>query len=323
LEQRSGQPFIWGNDQQSPGFNSSMLVLTASISAAATQLIVKGDATIPDLSTLQIRDEKMLATVVTRNNDGTTLVNIVRGILGTVAASHPAESNAILLSDTYGGFRNLNSTIDRGAYEASIWRVNTSADLPDLAPGDGQVTTSSGLVSLRAAIMEANARPGFSSVVVPAGDYSLTSELLISSNVEIQGINAADTYIHANGSRAMRVSSSGRLRIANIKLSGAAGSGVGGGVFVDGGTLVVDRSALTGSSAANGGAISNLNGSVTINNSSLYANSTAGSGGAVHSIGGTVTVSGSTISGNTATVSARCSTWRQEHEVWYRYSNDA
>jgi hypothetical protein len=152
--------------------------------------------------------------------------------------------------------------------------------------------------------MEANARPGFSSVVVPAGDYSLTSELLISSNVEIQGINAADTYIHANGSRAMRVSSSGRLRIANIKLSGAAGSGVGGGVFVDGGTLVVDRSALTGSSAANGGAISNLNGSVTINNSSLYANSTAGSGGAVHSIGGTVTVSGSTISGNTATVSA-------------------
>jgi RHS repeat-associated protein len=304
LEQRSGQPFIWGNDQQSPGFNSSMLVLTASISAAATQLIVKGDATIPDLSTLQIRDEKMLATVVTRNNDGTTLVNIVRGILGTVAASHPAESNAILLSDTYGGFRNLNSTIDRGAYEASIWRVNTSADLPDLAPGDGQVTTSSGLVSLRAAIMEANARPGFSSVVVPAGDYSLTSELLISSNVEIQGINAADTYIHANGSRAMRVSSSGRLRIANIKLSGAAGSGVGGGVFVDGGTLVVDRSALTGSSAANGGAISNLNGSVTINNSSLYANSTAGSGGAVHSIGGTVTVSGSTISGNTATVSA-------------------
>ncbi len=61
-----------------------------------------------------------------------------------------------------------------GAYEAAFdLMVNSTADLPDLTPGDGLCRASGNVCTLRAASMEANASGGRWFVLLPAGTYSL------------------------------------------------------------------------------------------------------------------------------------------------------
>ena len=52
--------------------------------------------------------------------------------------------------------------------------VNSSDDLPDLNPGDGMAAATGGVVTLRAAIMEANALAGDQVIELPSGSYFLT-----------------------------------------------------------------------------------------------------------------------------------------------------
>src|SRR5262245_38281091 len=56
--------------------------------------------------------------------------------------------------------------------------VNSTADAPDLAPGNGLCATATGICTLRAAIQEANAHPndasGPDSISLPAGTYTFT-----------------------------------------------------------------------------------------------------------------------------------------------------
>lgn len=61
-----------------------------------------------------------------------------------------------------------------GAYEAGLDLViNSTADLPDLTPGDGLCRASGNVCTLRAASMEANATGGRWFVALPAGTYAL------------------------------------------------------------------------------------------------------------------------------------------------------
>ena len=60
-----------------------------------------------------------------------------------------------------------------GAIEP-IFVVNTTADTVDVNLGDGFCVDDTGKCSLRAAIMEANARPGSDIIELPAGTYTLT-----------------------------------------------------------------------------------------------------------------------------------------------------
>lgn len=56
----------------------------------------------------------------------------------------------------------------------AAFTVNSFLDAVDANPGDGLAQDTAGLTTLRAAIMEANARAGDDSVNLPAGVYTLT-----------------------------------------------------------------------------------------------------------------------------------------------------
>jgi len=94
----------------------------------------------------------------------------------------------------------------------AIFTVNSTLDLPDENPGDGFALTAggsgSGVTTLRAAIMEANALPGADTINLPAGVYTLTIEgtgedlaetgdLDIFSDITILGAGANLTIIEA------------------------------------------------------------------------------------------------------------------------------
>src|SRR5207247_1214399 len=57
---------------------------------------------------------------------------------------------------------------------AAAFIVNSTADEPDSAPGDGVCATAAGFCTLRAAVMETNSLPGADTVSIPAGTYRLT-----------------------------------------------------------------------------------------------------------------------------------------------------
>jgi CSLREA domain-containing protein len=59
------------------------------------------------------------------------------------------------------------------AQAAPVLRVNSTVDAPDSSTRDGRCADAAGRCTLRAAVMEANARPG-STITVPSGRYVLT-----------------------------------------------------------------------------------------------------------------------------------------------------
>src|SRR5918998_930787 len=86
--------------------------------------------------------------------------------------------------------------------------VTTTVDALDVRVGDGLCATGGGLCSLRAAVQEANARPGADVIEVPAGTYALairplnengiaTGDLDITDSVAIKGAGAASTIVDA------------------------------------------------------------------------------------------------------------------------------
>lgn len=91
----------------------------------------------------------------------------------------------------------------------AVYNVNSFVDSVDANPGDGIAQDLEGRTTLRAAIMEANARAGTDVVTLPNGTYQLTlngiredgaqsGDLDITDSISILGINAADTIIDAS-----------------------------------------------------------------------------------------------------------------------------
>jgi RHS repeat-associated protein len=248
------------------------------------------------------------------------LIEIERGANRTSPSSHEVNTDLRYSLDGYGlGFygtgdylgesrseRRLDSDgdadvqVDIGADEAALFFVNTTNDSPDLIPGDGIAMTSDGLVSLRAALMEASHRVGVTTVVVPAGTFVLDGQIEISTNVHLQGVNAQDTIIASYSDRIFTIRESGLLDISHATLTGGMRSDFGGAILVDQGSLAVRWSVLSNNTAAAGGAIYNNGGHVEISNSALTGNAAA-SGGAIETNGGAIRVVGTTISGNSAT----------------------
>ncbi len=115
--------------------------------------------------------------------------------------------------------------------------IETTADLADPAIGDGHCgSLGTETCSLRAAIQEANARPGADEILVPAGTYTLsiegrdedggaTGDLDVRDPLTITGAGAASTIIDANGID----------RVLDI-----------GGVDLDLGAITIDGVTITG-----------------------------------------------------------------------------
>jgi hypothetical protein len=94
---------------------------------------------------------------------------------------------------------------------ASDFVVDSTADAPDMVPGDGWCQTESGECTIRAAVMEAEALPGLDRIEVPSGVYTLTlaasdpleedpsmGDLDLTDHLEIVGAGAESTIIDAS-----------------------------------------------------------------------------------------------------------------------------
>ncbi|MCQ3936571.1 MAG: hypothetical protein DPW18_05935 [Chloroflexi bacterium] len=113
----------------------------------------------------------------------------------------------------------------------------------------------------------------------------------------IDGSGQSITISGNNSVRVMSVNNSATLTLQNLTIAnGNMGSGFGGGVFNNGGTLTVTNSTFSNNSALNGGGISNF-GTLTVTNGTFSGNSAGDNGGGIFNRG-TLTVTDSTFSGN-------------------------
>ena len=191
--------------------------------------------------------------------------------------------------------------------------VNTTDDTVDVDPGDGVVADAGGNVSLRAAIMEANALAGDDTIVVPAGTYaftlggvgensSATGDLDITEttgSLTIIGAGAGSTVIDAQSlERVFHILGGATLNLEGVTVTGGlvTGSEDGGGIRNDGGTVTIVDSVITGNvSQDDAGGINNT-GDLTLTRVTVSDNSATRTGGGIRNAGN-LTITASTIGG--------------------------
>jgi hypothetical protein len=129
--------------------------------------------------------------------------------------------------------------------------VNSSKDAPDARPGDGTCRTAAGRCTLRAAVMEANARKQSAAkpwrVLVPGGHYTLTrhglddnasrGDLDLRFHGEVVGAGASHTTVDGDGQDRVFDMHGPEQRIAHLTVTGGlATDGPGGGIRTAGST---------------------------------------------------------------------------------------
>lgn len=106
-----------------------------------------------------------------------------------------------------------------------------------------------------------------------------------------------------NGTAPVFVNSTGTATICDgVLITDNRSAGNGGGIYVDGGTLVFEGGRVTGNSAQNGGGIFNLGGTVTSSGGTVTGNTATSAGGGLsqQGAGAETVLNGVTISANTA-----------------------
>ena len=215
--------------------------------------------------------------------------------------------------------------------EGATFTVNSAVDAVDAAPGNGIcATTGPGQpCSLRAAIQEANARPGTDTITLPAGIYTFgiagagedagaTGDLDVTETLTINGQAAATTIIDGNAlDRVIDVPNlTTNLTINDVTIRHGA-NGLGAGISVGGtssvpaGTLILSRCVVTDNDATIneggglqggfGGGIWIAQGTLVLASSTVSSNriGTTGLGGGGGVYAARFVIDGSTISGNT------------------------
>ncbi|MCB8981345.1 MAG: CSLREA domain-containing protein [Ardenticatenaceae bacterium] len=227
------------------------------------------------------------------------------------------------------GNNDSSAICDIGAVEYNgetpptiTFAVNSTDDQSDVNPGDMVCETAVGnnKCTLRAAIQEGNQHLGFPiSVLVPAGTYSLTTNLMVTNSLNIIGSDPNEVFIiQTDVGYVIRTDYPGLLpmSIANVTLESTSNmfGGVGDIIRHDAGTLEVfntnvyyakygtmndgvgihnfDEMHIKSSAIAfNSRNIINY-GNLTVENSTIYSSTF---GGIIHN-NGTLTVTNSTFS---------------------------
>jgi CSLREA domain-containing protein len=187
------------------------------------------------------------------------------------------------------------------AVPAATFTVNSFADAPDAAPGNGVCETApgNGVCTLRAAIREARADPNPHTIILPAGTYFLTraghddtgtnGDLDVSGNVTLLGAGPASTIIDAAAIND---------RVFDI---------LDGVVTIAGVTIRNGRADHT-AAAGGGGVLVRLQARVTLSNTAIVSNTVISPGALQHGGGilnaGWLTVTHSTLSANVVTHTA-------------------
>jgi len=179
------------------------------------------------------------------------------------------------------------------AVALNSFTVNTQSDTHDAIPGNGFCAGADGKCSLRAAIEESNALPGFPPevITVPAGTYKLAlGRLEIKNSLNLNGAGSRSTIIDGDQKSNIFFITGGTKPIVNISgvtiRNGNGGIDFGTGVFVgDGASLRLANSVVSDNRCAVGGVgIANA-GSLTLFRSTVRDNMITGGGGGITGTG--------------------------------------
>ncbi len=165
--------------------------------------------------------------------------------------------------------------------------------------------------SLRDAIVRANANPDNSTIVLPAGTYTLTrvgydqtgllGDLDIRENMTISGVSPELTIIDAQAftdDRIFEVQNGAEVNISGLTISYGHGN-LGGGVSCDASTLTLHSVIIRFNvSSSYGGGIYSDNCTLTLDNTLVNINSAANGGGGIYLIDSEVEISKSFIVNN-------------------------
>jgi CSLREA domain-containing protein len=212
---------------------------------------------------------------------------------------------------------------DAQAAHASRLVVDSTADAPDVKPGDHLCVTAAATCTLRAAVQEADADGGPNTIFIPRGDYRLSippateagaagqddagkGDLDIAASLTIRGAGASQTIIDGGGlDRVFSIAANATASISDMTVTGGDATGGGtskeidmGGAIFNQGTANLERMRLVGNHSDGGGAVFSIPGSYITIRDSLLAHNTAYEAGAVRFDAGGEVVN-STITANT------------------------
>jgi len=151
-------------------------------------------------------------------------------------------------------------------HAATTFTVNSLADTPDAAPGNGTCADANGVCTLRAAIEESNNLFGDDTINFSlTGTINLSSALpVLSSNITINGPGSNLMTVRRNTGGNYRIlqssanSSISGLTITNGRTPDAVTEDIapsGGGIWQTGGSLTLRDVVITGNTTGNGGSM--------------------------------------------------------------------
>ncbi len=207
----------------------------------------------------------------------------------------------------FDGDGNGIATVDIGAFESGFI-INSFADTVDEDILDGINADRFGVSTLRATIMQANARVGEDTIILSPGTYTLTlggrdedgavtGDLDITDTLNIIGSGTDQTFIDAAQiDRIFHVLPGVSLNLSNLTLQrGNASATDNGGAIRNQGTVALRNVQALDSSAARGGGIFNeATGTLTVTDSLFRANTAIVQGGAIFN-NGSMEMTGSQI----------------------------
>lgn len=208
-----------------------------------------------------------------------------------------------------------------GVADAAEFTVTSSADAVDARPGDGSCGSADGRCTLRAAVQEADAVSGASTIVVPAGRYVLSikpvpqagsildtsaanGDLDLDADITVKGAGAGKTVIDGGGvDRVFETGLGVDAALVDLTVTGGdstAGNSqeidLGGGVL-NRSAITLDRVELVGNIADGGGGLFSIPGTSPMIRDSLVADNSAFEGGGLRIDSG-ATIINTTITGN-------------------------
>ena len=199
-----------------------------------------------------------------------------------------------------------------GRIVMSTFQVNTTLDTVAVDLRTGKDAT--GHISLRSAIMAADARGGSNTINLPSGTYTLTiaganedasatGDLDITSNLTIKGAGSGSTIIDGNNLDRVIQVLQGKTTISGVTIQHGLAN-MGGGLLNSGGQVTLSSVVVTANRAvgSNGGTgvpgLSSHGGNGTDGGNG--GDGTAGLGGGIFNGAGSLSISNSTISANQA-----------------------
>ncbi len=284
-----GTAFVWGTDGVGRGTSApEPVIYRVNADASVTELTRGGN--------IQSIDDLIVA------SDGTMYVLDSTTQQGAIIAIDTQAGTQSVLATGGTTFKNPAS-LSVVEQRSKIIEVNSTTDLSDLTPGDGDYFNPGFLLTLRAIIEEANAQGIPHTIVLPAGTYNISSlgEISIQTTIALVGDGSDTTTITGdNTSRVFSVASTGMLKLSGLTIEdGRVNSGSGGNILASGPVALESVVVKSGFAADHGGGISTT-APLHAYKSHFTGNQANNDGGAIHTSNTNATIKRSSFFENEA-----------------------